>query len=201
MPKYFNEINVSNRGIRGNGAMEYITSTAVSDDFVFFVDSVNAVAKTFDVKERKDGVEYPSAAGTNLKFHFEPYKDKLWAGVITKSIDLYGTQAKLKGTMIYGTEKMGGFGAVDFENAVLTSKDFDFKNRKFKADTSDFKLKAAQGTEQDGAIAFATKNVKSTIDFDKREGEFIANGGASFVDFPVNQYVCYMDQFKWFMDK
>jgi len=198
---YFMDIALSNRGIRGDGKLDYITSTTYSDDFVFFVDAVNAIAKTFDVKERKDGVEYPSAAGTNLKFHFEPYKDKLWAGVITNPIDMFGTQAKLKGTMIYGAEKMGGFGVVAFENAELASKDFDFKNRKFKADTSDFKLKAAQGSEQDGSIAFATKNVKSTIDFDKREGEFIANGGASFVDFPVNQYVCYMDQFKWFMDK
>ncbi len=196
---YFMEINVSNKGIRGNGKLDYITSTTYSEDFIFYVDSVNAIAKTYEVKERKEAVEYPSAKGENLKFHFEPYNDKLWASVIDKPIEMYGSQAKLDGTMIYGTQKMGGYGKVDFENAELTSRDFDFQNRKFKADTSDFKLKAADPAE--GSIAFATKNVKSIIDFDKREGDFIANGGASFVDFPVNQYVCYMDQFKWFMDK
>src|SRR5262249_21690113 len=31
-------------------------------------------------------------------------------------------------------------------------------------------------------------------------GEFKANGGGSFVSFPLNQYICYIDQFKWFMD-
>ncbi len=196
--KYFNEITVSNRGIRGNGTMEYITSTTTSDDFIFFVDSVNAIAKTFDVKERKEEVQYPSAKGGNLKFHFEPYKDKLWAGVIDNPIDMYGTQVKLKGTMIYGVEKMGGFGLTDFENAELTSNDFNFKNRKFGADTSNFYLKPLVPGEKSPSSA---KNVKANIDLDKRVGEFIANGGAARMDFEENQYMCYSDQFKWYMDQ
>ncbi|MCX6181820.1 MAG: hypothetical protein NT150_07830 [Bacteroidetes bacterium] len=196
---YYMDINVSNRGIRGDGKLDYLTSTTFSKDFVFYVDSVNAVAQSFEIREQKEGVEYPSAKGENDRFHFEPYKDKLLASKIDKPLDMYGGQAKLNGTLIYGPEKLGGYGLVDFENAELKSGDFNFKNRIFMADTSDFKLKSAESN--DGGIAFATKNVKSKIDFDKREGEFVANGGASFVDFPVNQYVCYMDQFKWFMDK
>ena len=196
---YFMDINVSNRGIRGDGKLDYLTSTTYSKDFIFYVDSVNAVAQSFEIREQKAGTEYPSAKGENDRIHFEPYKDKMLSSKIDKAIEMYGNQAKLNGTLIYGPQKLGGYGVVDFENAELSSKDFNFKNRIFQADTSDFKLKAAETT--DGGIAFATKNVNSKIDFDKREGEFIANGGASFVDFPVNQYVCYMDQFKWFMDK
>ncbi len=198
---YFMDINVSNRGIRGDGKLDYLTSTTFSKDFIFFVDSVNAVTQSFEIREQKDGVEYPSAKGENDRMHFEPYKDKMLSSKIDKAFEMYGSQAKLNGTLIYGPQKLGGYGVVDFESAELSSKDFNFRNRIFSADTSNFKLKAEKSDANDGGIAFATNNVNSKIDFDKREGEFVANGGASFVDFPVNQYVCYMDQFKWFMDK
>jgi hypothetical protein len=38
------------------------------------------------------------------------------------------------------------------------------------------------------------------MDLDKRVGEFVANGSASIVRFPKNQYIAYMERFKWFMD-
>jgi hypothetical protein len=38
------------------------------------------------------------------------------------------------------------------------------------------------------------------MDLDKRVGEFVANGNASIVRFPKNQYIAYMERFKWFMD-
>ena len=43
--------------------------------------------------------------------------------------------------------------------------------------------------------------MNSHIDFVKRVGEFKSNGGGSYVSFPLNQYICYIDQFKWFMDQ
>jgi len=43
--------------------------------------------------------------------------------------------------------------------------------------------------------------VKATIDFANRVGDFKSNGDDTKVEFPVNEYICYMDQFKWFMDK
>ena len=34
----------------------------------------------------------------------------------------------------------------------------------------------------------------------KRKGESKSNDGESFVEFPENQYICFMDQFNWNMD-
>jgi hypothetical protein len=65
------------------------------------------------------------------------------------------------------------------------------------ADTSDFRF-----TEGDTAsIAFKTDNVNATVKLDERVGEFVSNGTETKVEFPVNQYICYMDRFKWFMDQ
>jgi hypothetical protein len=49
-------------------------------------------------------------------------------------------------------------------------------------------------------FAFSTKNVNAIVDFEKRTGDFASNGKGSIVEFPVNLYICYMDNFKWNMD-
>ena len=89
-----------------------------------------------------------------------------------------------------------GNGKVDFGKADLKSGKILFIKRKFFSDTADFHLKAF---DEEG-FTFSTVNVNARIDFDKREGEFISNGEGSYVRFDKNQYIAYMDRFKWFMD-
>ncbi|MBK7946154.1 MAG: hypothetical protein IPJ85_12995 [Flavobacteriales bacterium] len=92
---------------------------------------------------------------------------------------------------------MTGAGLIDFRNATLKSKLFQFETMQLHADTSDFRL-----TEGDTAsIAFKTDNVNATVKLDERVGEFVSNGSETKVEFPVNQYICYMDRFKWYMDQ
>jgi hypothetical protein len=66
------------------------------------------------------------------------------------------------------------------------------------ADTSKFSLKALDEIE---GFAFKTDNVNSHVDFNERKGEFKSNGEGSLVEFPQNQYQCYMDKFTWYMDQ
>ena len=35
----------------------------------------------------------------------------------------------------------------------------------------------------------------------ERTGTFQSNGNNSFVAFPENQYICFIDELKWFMDR
>ena len=84
-----------------------------------------------------------------------------------------------------------------FTSSELESDLFRFKSNVFDADTSNFRL----ASDNSAALAFSTNNVNSHIDFVKRVGEFKSNGGCSYVSFPLNQYICYIDQFKWFMDQ
>jgi hypothetical protein len=50
-------------------------------------------------------------------------------------------------------------------------------------------------------LAFRTDNVHAVIDFDARMGDFVANDGETRIELPANQYACFMDRFKWFMDE
>ncbi|MDI9341452.1 MAG: hypothetical protein QM534_12855 [Sediminibacterium sp.] len=191
------EIRLSNKGLRGGGDLAFSASLSKLPDIIFFPDSANGVATTFDVKEQENPVEFPVAHGDTVKIHFRPYKELLQASDIKKPFNTYKESVQFKGRFDLTNKELTGKGRVDFEKADLSAKKILFVRRKFFSDTADFHLKAF---DEEG-FTFSTVNVNSKIDFDKREGEFISNGKGSYVRFDKNQYIAYMDRFKWFMDQ
>lgn len=195
-----NDIILSNNGLMGDGNFEYITSITQSKAFVFYLDSMKAPAISSIIKPQTSGVEYPDVKGKKVDVAYYATDDYFNMKKKSTPIEMYNGEAKMNGILRYDHKELTGDGLIDFDNADLTSKIFEFQNMTFNADTADFKLKADSVQTDGGGIAFATNDVNAKIDFVKREGEFLANGGASFVDFPMNKYICFMDQFKWFMD-
>lgn len=194
--KFNNEIRLSNKGLRGGGDLDFSSSHSVSSDFIFFPDSMNGIANTFDVKEG-DAPEFPPAHGDTVRLHFMPYKELLQAFDQKKPFIAYKEKVQFRGRFDLTNKELTGNGRVDFEKADLNSGKILFVKRRFFSDTSNFHLKAF---DEEG-FTFSTVNVNAKIDFDKREGEFISNGKGSYVKFDKNQYIAYMDRFKWFMDK
>ncbi|HRS54299.1 MAG TPA: hypothetical protein P5250_06305, partial [Bacteroidales bacterium] len=194
---YISKINLSNQGLKGSGTIKYLTSTAYSDDFTFFPDSTNAKVKEYQIKEQKAKVEYPLVNAQDVNIHWQPYKDIMRITQISKPIELYTEKASLKGGLVLQPTGLTGAGLMEFSDAEIDSKLFSFKQRVIDADTANFRLRSYDMSQ----LAFTTLNYKSHIDFDQRKGEFVSNGGSSKVEFPVNKYICYMDQFEWYMDK
>lgn len=197
--KFTNTIRLSNKGLHGDGRIDYITSTAISNDFTFFPDSANGVAQTYDIVEQKvqGKTEYPTVSGKKVYIHWMPKKDYMQASNVDSAFTVFNGQAKVDGTLTLGPKQLLASGRMDFSNAEMTSQKMVLKHHIADADTADFNLKAAEMA----GMAFTTKNFKARVDFEKREGEFKANGKGSIVNFPVNQYICYMENFKWYMDK
>jgi hypothetical protein len=193
---YDAEIRLSDKGLRGSGDLKYGPSLSHSEDFLFFPDSTNAVAQTFDIKEQDNPKEFPVVHGDTVKIHYLPYRDLLQSHDLKKQFVAYKEKAKFHGRFDLTKNALTGNGKIDFEKADLISPNILFIKRKFFADTADFHLKAA---EEEG-FTFSTVNVNATIDFDKREGLFVTNGEGSYVKFDKNQYIAYMDRFKWYMD-
>ncbi len=190
-------IKLSNQGLRGDGTLSYVTSVSKSDDFIFYPDSTNAQAQAFDVKEQKTPPEFPQVHGEDVKIHWMPMKDVLYAyNKPEKKFLQYNGQAQFTGRLTLTPKMLYGTGYSDFVNAKLEAKWMKFKQNTFDSDTANFSLKASEVS----ALAFSTLNVNAHIDFDKRLGEFKSNGKGSIVKFPINQYICFMDKFKWFMD-
>ncbi|MGZ3930565.1 MAG: hypothetical protein ACXVPQ_05440 [Bacteroidia bacterium] len=190
------EIRLSDKGLRGGGDFNFSASASKVPDLIFFPDSANGIATTFDVKEADTPDEFPKAHGDTVYLHFSPYKELLQAKNLKRPFSTYKEDAKFSGRYDLSKHTLTGNGKVDFGKADLKSGKILFIKRKFFSDTCDFHLKAF---DEEG-FTFSTINVNARIDFDKREGEFISNGKGSYVRFDKNQYIAYMDRFKWFMD-
>lgn len=195
--KFTSTITLNSRGLQGNGELAYLTTTLSSKALVFTPDSTLGRADTLTNIASKAPSKVPEVHGADLFVRLEPAKDVLHSEKLKKPMIMYGAQATLHGSTDLTPTGMTGAGLVDFSNATLKSDLFNFETMLMHADTSDFRL-----TEGDTAsIAFRTDNVNATIKLDERVGEFVSNGKNTKVEFPVNQYVCFMDRFKWYMDQ
>lgn len=194
--KFDNEIRLSNKGLRADGDLNYVTSTTKSKDFIFFPDSMNTMANSFDVKEQVDPIEFPQAHGDTVYVHWMPYKDVLNATNKASAFKTYNGKCTFIGRYSLSPQELRGKGVVDMVKADIEAVNILFKEHQFFSDTANFHLKAID----DVGLTFASDNVNAQMDLNKREGTFVANGKGSTVRFPKNQYIAYMDRFKWFMD-
>ncbi|MCX6231189.1 MAG: hypothetical protein NTZ33_06560 [Bacteroidetes bacterium] len=195
--RYFNKIDLSNMGLRGNGKLDYLTSTSLSNNFIFLPDSMHAVTQNFDIKEQTALTEYPQLTVTNVNQRWFPYRDSMLVAQIDTAFAMYNRASQLNGMVMLTPKGLSGKGKMVFEKAEMESNLYSFKQHLFDADTANFRLRTYDLTD----LAFNTENYKSHIDFQKRKGEFKSNSDASKVNFPVNKYICYMDFLEWFMDK
>lgn len=195
--KFTNQIRLSNEGLKGDGTLEYVTSTLKSSDFIFYPDSMNAEVQDFEMKEQKTKPEFPQMKLANGYVHWMPKKDVMNINSKATPFVTYNGQAEFKGGVSLTPKQATGGGVMSFANSELEAKLIKFNQNKFNSDTADFRLKALDLA----GLAFSTNNVNAAIDFDKRMGDFKSNGEGSIMRFPVNQYICFMDQFKWFMDQ
>ncbi|MFH1320836.1 MAG: hypothetical protein ABII90_09320 [Bacteroidota bacterium] len=194
---YFNDINLSHRGLRGDGILKYLTSTTTSNDFIFLPDSMNVHAQLFELKNQAEPVEYPEVVAEDVYIHWLPYQDVMHIHKKQKPMVFYNGDAEMNGSIALRPDGLTGEGQADFAGAELESNLIKFNIWSFDADTAIFRLKSAELDE----IAFATDNVNAHVDFDERKGTFKSNTGGSLVKFPANQYICYVDEFNWDMDK
>jgi hypothetical protein len=194
---YKNELSLSHKGLKGNGEINFLTSHATSTDMTFLPESILAIAEKYENKGQKSGPEVPAVKGENVRVNYMPYKETLTAASIRKELNFYEGDSQLKGQLTLTKKGMNGKGTMFLNKAELLSNNFQYKHRKIDADTSAFSIVNTEG----GGFTFKSENLVSNIDFDTRIGDFKSNGGENTIEFPENQYICYMEEFKWYMDE
>ncbi len=199
--KYSNKIVLSNNGLQGNGKIDFILSTSISEAFTFLPDSTvgyaNFVNRPSDVE-----VQFPDVSCEVAYITYLPKGNLLKAASTDKNPLIFmKEQAKLKGLAVLRPNGMEGSGIMNLQQANIQSDLFSYKRWDIDADTSVFNLKNTNAEQDESTLSFKTENVKAHISFAEKKGVFKSNNGESTVEFPVNQYVCKMDMFTWFMDK
>ncbi len=190
------KIKLSNDGLQGDGTIEFLTSSSRSEEFTFFPDSTTGIAQQFTNKAKDGDPGVPVVMAEEVDFKFLPEDDKLAIRKRQQAIKMYQDEVDLHGGLALTQSGMTGDGTMNFENAKLTSRNYRFNRMTTDADTASFNLSSLDAD----ALAFKTDNVSAHVDFENRKAEFKSNSEETFVEFPANEYICYMDQFNWFMD-
>jgi hypothetical protein len=195
---YFDEVNLSNRGLRGKGQLKYLTSLTLADDFHFYPDTmITDLAKRFTIEPMVAKVEYPAVRGDSIYQVWYPYSDTMHLKSLRRPMKMYDENASLVGELYYSSTGLSGKGKVSFENVELSSEKYAFMNRTVDADTLDFKL-FTQGTKD---LVVSAEKYRTHIDFATRFVEFKTNQKGSTVSFPYNDFACSMDNIDLYMDQ
>lgn len=190
------KVDLSNQGLRGNGVLHYVTSTAASENFLFLPEEVSGQTHAFKVEKQTVGVPFPDVNATYTQLSFLPNLDQLSAKSQEDNFTMFNSEAQLEGTLRVAPSGLSGRGNLFMLRASLNSRYMNFDDHSVLADTSEFKL-VNKGTQD---ISFSTKNLVSTIDFEKRMGTFTSIFGGTRVDFTDNKYMSFISAFSWNMD-
>ncbi len=195
---YTNVLILNSKGLQGKGGLKYLTSSCESDDIVFFPDSLVAQAETYTNKGQSGGPNVPFLSAVGAKVIYQPKKG-IWRTQSQDSLIKVFDDGitKLKGEIKLTTAGMTGEGALSFNKIEVLSYTFKLKERIVDADTCEFIVK---GGDPRDPLSFQAINMNMHIDFDTRIGDFESNDGNSFLEFPDNKFMCYMNKFQWFMD-
>lgn len=194
--KFYDDLRMSSSGLRGEGKIEYLTSTTWSDDFTFYPDSLKAVSNDFYISPSKDDVtEFPSVKSRNNTIRWLTQRDKFHSYMQDISFSMFNDSIILLGDLLLEPGGLSGSGKVDLISADLKSDNFDFTHHRILADTANFELKSTLSDK----LAINTTNLRTSIDFEERIGEFYSNENFTLVEFPEILYNSYLDYFKWNM--
>jgi len=190
------KVDLSNKGLIGEGQLNYLNSTSVSDNFIFYPDSMKTVAQGFVIREQMTGIQYPAVTADSVTEFWMPYQDSMSITSTTRDIAMFNHQSLFAGTLGLTPYGVRGAGTMYIEDAEMDSKGFNFQQHTFDAYIANFRIKSYDINE----LAISTKNYRTHFDFEERRGEFRSNLGISTMEFPVNRYICSMDRFDWMID-
>ena len=195
---YADTLNLSNRGLRGSGRLNYLSSVTESKDFLFTPDSTSAKVKNYQLAKVSGEYEFPDANVKDANIKWVPGNDLMSVqNSGTDSISMFNNHAKLNGALAVTPTGLKGRGQFTFENAEVNSQTYNFKTDAFTSDTSDFKLL----TDDRKKEALRVHVFRASIDFATRQGHFVATGKGALMEFPFIQYQCVVNEFDWLMDK
>ncbi|MEL6865191.1 MAG: hypothetical protein AAFP19_12260 [Bacteroidota bacterium] len=191
------EIDLSNRGFLGKGSINYLRATFQSEDIIFKPKQLSATADRFDLEEDRAGMpQIPQAVGYDVSIDWRPYEDSMYVFTKERPFELFKeNRHNLEGTLILTPGGLKGRGKFNWDKGLFTANLMSFGAFSVDSDTANLKIYAFGSDD----LAFDTKNVNATLDFDEQVGRIKANSDDLSTTMPYNQYQTSMNEFYWDM--
>lgn len=190
------KVQLSNNGLHADGKLKHLTTTSVSKDYMFYPDSMQTFAESFNMTKQAGATEFPQVASTENDIKWYPKKEEMLITQKKDPFNLLSDSVTLAGSLKLKPTGLSGKGTMDLKTAVMASNEFRYKSQSFDSDTASFNLRSLQKP----GFTVLTKNVNAHIDFGAQKGAFTSNEDYTLVEFPENKYISYLDHFNWNME-
>lgn len=139
--KTYEEIRLSNKGMRGYGQIDFLTTTIYSDDFIYYPDSV-ATDGTGGVISpgTYKGASYPEAVLGAYDMYWLPRKDSMYLRTVGEPFKFYNATAELTGEANITTKGVYGGGTMLTRGSKSESSELSFKELEYGARHAQFEV-------------------------------------------------------------
>src|SRR5690606_8592558 len=112
---------------RGAGQIDFVTSTSISENFIFFPDSTMGMSSYVNRGQTKSqGISVPDVTGNGVMVTFVPKQEVLKARAVKEPLFFFNKEAYMKGITYLTPKGMTGRGLMYFGEAEIGSKTFSY---------------------------------------------------------------------------
>ncbi len=183
--RFYGNIKLDNKGLRGGNKMEFLTTTLNADNFTFFKDSITAIGSYAKMEPGTiDGASYPDMEITNANMTWLTSKDSLYLSNKSGPFEMYGKTASLNGRTVISTKGVYGEGELVTRGSKTKSNRYTFNELSYSARNADFIIEST-----DTVPALASDNVKLNFDLSNNTASINPEiDGDAALNFPYASY-------------
>ena len=193
--QFYNSINLSNRGLAGNGHLKYINSTSYADLFLFFPDTCLANISKVNFERRMQGVEYPNGWSKAHLMRWFPNQNFMNFYKSADDFILYDNQVTLNGNVKLEPLGISGNGTLMVDLANLKSSLFNFSGYTFSSPAA--LITISDSSKQ--KLRFMADSVATHIDLISYKGKISKSDQPFALRLPSLEYLAYAKQVGWNM--
>jgi hypothetical protein len=189
--QYFNIVEMDGFGLHGDGKLQYLSTVAESDTFIFHLDSVMAFTRSFEIKPGDfGGANFPQMKAGRIKFRWYPWQDKQVLTTDKDPVDMFGGQAQFRGQLYLTPKGLKGDGTLTIGQMQVRSTAFTFKENSFTADSSEMKISYP---DMPNRLHLLAKRMNLQYDMQTHKGNFRSlTIGQPDAEFPENKFATSM---------
>lgn len=192
------QLSLTNRGLRGDGSINFLAVTVQSPDFIFFPDSVTTRGNRAWIAEQQFGaVKFPQASLPDYDMKWYPKQDRMLLKNLKSPFNFYDSTAQMQGTLTISKKGVAGAGKLETRGTELVSRYMQFNGQDFSARHARFKVKSDDPDKN----LLTGNNIK--LNFDLRENYADLSPeveGAAAIDFPYAQFTTSIPNARWDLD-
>ena len=193
--KFTGSINLDNKGLRGNGQLDFFSTSLKSNDFIFYPDSVSTIGTVGEIKEQQVGaVWFPQMTLPQYRLTWEPKADQFDLKNIKDPFQFYKNTTQLYGRLSIGQEGVSGGGRISTRGSDILSNDLKFEAKSFSANHARFQVKTGNAVKP--ALAGRDVRVKFFLDQNMAEINPEVEGTAALT-FPYAQFKTSIPTARW----